>query len=103
MRDTPCAQTTMVSQPRGTEDVDEEEKKVESQMAGSFSFGDRGSGVACEAGVLLICSMLLVCLGICGGGWCGQGHPSLRALFVLIFFFFFLKALYLDEYLFSCL
>ena len=48
--DTPCAQTTTASQPRGMEDVDEEEEKVELRMPGSFGFGDRGSGVACEAG-----------------------------------------------------
>ena len=66
--DTPCAQTTMASQPRGTEDVDEEEEKVELRMPGSFGFGDRGSGVACEAGEPSICSVLSVCSGICGGG-----------------------------------
>ena len=66
--DTPCAQTTTASQPRGMEDVDGEEEKVELRMPGSFGFGDRGSGVACEAGVPSICLVLLVCSGICGGG-----------------------------------
>ena len=72
--DAPCAQTSTVPQPRGTEgDIDEEEERVEPRMPGSFAFGDHDCGVAGEVGegtdwVPSVGSMLSICSGICGSG-----------------------------------